>query len=72
MNASTRKALGAAAIIAFLVVYIGGAAAIGEQLHAWPWAAMAFYAIAGVLWVAPLRPLFAWMHPKEDAPTQEY
>lgn len=70
MNASTRKALGAAAIIVFLFVYVAGAAAVGEQLHGSPWLSLGFYALAGVLWVVPLRPLFAWMHPKEDGPTQ--
>jgi hypothetical protein len=66
MSASARKAIGAVAILAFLVVYVVLAVMIGEQLHALPWAAMAFYAVAGVAWVFPLRPLFAWMHPKED------
>jgi hypothetical protein len=27
-----------------------------------PWAALAYYAEAGVLWIAPLKPLFAWMN----------
>lgn len=61
MSASARRALGSIAIIAFLIAYIVVAVIIGEQLHAWPWAALPFYAIAGVAWVIPLRPLFAWM-----------
>jgi hypothetical protein len=67
MSPSLRKALGAAGIILFLIIYVIAAVQIGERLHPWPWAALGFYAIAGIAWVFPLRPLFAWMHPKEDA-----
>jgi hypothetical protein len=66
MSASARKAIGAVGILVFLVIYVVAAVMIGEQLHAMPWAALAFYGIAGVAWVFPLRPLFAWMHAKAD------
>lgn len=65
VSPSARKALGALAIILFLIGYIWVAVTIGEQLHAWPWAALAFYAVAGIAWVFPLRPLFGWMHPPD-------
>jgi hypothetical protein len=59
---AARRALGGFAIVAWLVLYIGAAAAIGERLaHAHPAAQLAFYAVAGFAWVAPLYPLFKWM-----------
>jgi len=55
-----RRALGGLAIVAWLVIYIGAAAAIGERIEH-PAAQLFFYAVAGVAWVAPLYPLFKWM-----------
>ncbi len=58
-----RKALGAAAILVWLVAWIVGAASLGELIVGAPWPLLAmFYAVAGVAWVIPLRPLFRWMN----------
>lgn len=62
MSGGARRAIGAAMILVFLVVYVVLAATIGGHLaHAPWWAQLAFYAIAGVAWALPLRPLFVWM-----------
>lgn len=62
LSPAARRALGGFAIVAWLALYIGAAALIGERLTRAPaLAQLAFYAVAGVAWVLPLRPVFAWM-----------
>lgn len=64
MNQQTRKAMGCAMLLVYLALYAGGAATLGAMLTpAWPaLAQLAFYAIAGVIWILPLKPLFGWMN----------
>ena len=58
----TRRALGSVAILVYLVVYIVLAASIGGMLADQNWALqIAFFAVAGIAWIFPLRPLLAWM-----------
>jgi hypothetical protein len=65
MSNGARRAIGAAAILAYLIAYVVLAATIGGALVTMPWIVqLGFYAIAGVIWVFPLRPLFAWMSRK--------
>ncbi len=62
MQPAARRAIGSAAILAYLVGYIVLAASLGGKLAAAPWWAQALYfAAAGVLWALPLKPLFNWM-----------
>jgi hypothetical protein len=63
MDIRSRKALGCFALLAYLVVYALLAASLGVALvpHAPVWAQLLYYAVAGVVWVFPLKPLFAWM-----------
>jgi membrane protein implicated in regulation of membrane protease activity len=63
MNPSLRKALGAVLILGFLTAYVVLVATVGSQLVHWPWWAQTVgYAIAGIAWVFPLKPLFSWMN----------
>jgi hypothetical protein len=64
MNMRTRKALGCAGLLAYLAAYVGLAVAVGATYAVtWPpWAQFLFYAVAGVIWIAPLKPLFEWMN----------
>lgn len=63
LPSGAKKALGCLAIVVWLVAWIVGAVTIGERLHGLPAIApLLFYAIAGVGWVLPLRPLFKWMN----------
>jgi len=63
MPPGARKALGSLAICVWLIGYIAVAVMIGERLHTLPAIApLLFYAVAGVAWVIPLRPLFKWMN----------
>lgn len=59
---AARRALGGVAIVAWLVLYIGAAGAIGGRLTEAPaLIQLAYFAVAGLAWVAPLYPLFRWM-----------
>jgi hypothetical protein len=64
MDIRARKAIGCAALLAYLAVYTIAAATLGDILAAHvPQVALVFYyAVAGIAWVAPLKPLFAWMN----------
>lgn len=63
MNMRMRKAVGCFALLAYLGLYTVLAATLGAYLlPILPfWAELIFYAIAGVIWIFPLKPLFAWM-----------
>ncbi len=64
MNARTRKAIGCFALLAYLAAYAVLAAGLGVALAPLlpAWAELVYYAVAGVLWIFPLKPLFAWMN----------
>jgi hypothetical protein len=64
MDTRTRKAIGCFGLLAYLAVYALVAASIGVALApALPiWAELVYYAVAGILWIFPLRPLFRWMN----------
>lgn len=62
MRASQRRGLGIAITGVYLLVYIFFATSIGGLFAAKPWwAQIAYFAVAGIVWVFPLRPLFQWM-----------
>jgi hypothetical protein len=63
MNARARRAVGCAALLAYLAVYVVLAASLGAYLATrLPfWGSLVFYAIAGIAWAAPLKPLIDWM-----------
>lgn len=64
MNARTRKAFGCFLLVAYLALYATLAAALGAYVwgHAPNWAGLLYFALAGVVWVFPLKPLFGWMN----------
>jgi Protein of unknown function (DUF2842) len=64
MKTRARKAIGSLALLAYVGLYAAAAAVLGAWLApSLPgWAELAFYAVAGIAWVAPLKPLFAWMN----------
>jgi hypothetical protein len=62
MKASTRRALGSLFLLLYLPAYVALAVTLGGFVNTGPkWAQLLFYAIAGFIWVVPLKPLFAWM-----------
>ncbi len=64
MNMRTRKVIGCFGFLAYLAVYAVLAASVGSALTTLVpvWAQLAYYAVAGVIWIFPLKPLFAWMN----------
>jgi hypothetical protein len=64
MNMRTRKALGCFVLLGYLAVYALIAATAGAYLLPLlpVWAELIFYAVAGVIWIFPLKPLFGWMN----------
>lgn len=64
MDMRTRKAVGCFVLLAYLGVYAILAASLGVALAPLipSWAEIIFYAVAGIIWIFPLKPLFAWMN----------
>lgn len=64
MDVRVRKALGCFVLLAYIAVYTVMAASLGVALiPVLPtWAQLVFYAIAGVIWIFPLKPLFGWIN----------
>ncbi len=70
---SWRKPVGILGLLAYLALYAGLVASCAAALATLPMAVMVLgYAVAGVAWVLPLRPLFLWMNTghwtRKDAP----
>ena len=61
MTPRVRKLVGLAAILAFLVFYMGLIANLARYVpeHG-PWQ-LVFFVLAGVLWGVPILPLISWM-----------
>lgn len=58
-----RKIITGLALLAFIALWIVLAGTIGTMLTGAPrWVQLAFFVVAGIAWVIPLRPLFRWMN----------
>ncbi|MFN3465960.1 MAG: DUF2842 domain-containing protein [Terricaulis sp.] len=64
MKIRTRKALGCFILLAYIAIYTVLAASLGVALVPLipTWAQLIFYAVAGIVWIFPLKPLFAWIN----------
>jgi uncharacterized membrane protein len=65
MRVQTRRMIGLASILIFLIVYVAITAQIGAffvDKHII--VNIGFFVIAGIVWVFPLKPLFNWMRAK--------
>jgi hypothetical protein len=62
MGPRTRKAIGSAAILLFLLFYVGLAGWIGDKLPNQWLVKLLYYAVVGTAWGAPLIPLLTWMN----------
>lgn len=60
MGARTRRFVAMIAVLAFLIVYIWAAVAIGERLPDNFLVELLYYAVVGTAWGVPLYPLFRW------------
>lgn len=63
MSARTRKLVGTVALLAFLAIYTGVVMAIssGRITEAHGLVQLAYFLIAGLLWVVPAGLLIRWM-----------
>ena len=62
MTPSWRKPAGMALILLLILVWCVIIASLAGPVTRLPWPAQAlFYGVAGVAWIAPLKPLLRWM-----------
>ena len=61
MPVRLKKLVGTIAILIYLVIYLFAAAAIADGLPSIWLIQLVYFAIAGVVWVFPLKYLLAWM-----------
>lgn len=66
MSPRIKKLIGAVVLLIFVAVYALGVMALAQPLlkDAGPLTSLAFYAVAGLLWIVPVMPLIAWMERK--------
>jgi len=59
---SGRKVFGVFAIIAWIVLWVVLVASLSGTVGGWPVLAQAvFYLVAGIAWIAPLKPVLSWI-----------
>jgi len=71
MKDRTRKLIGAVALLLFLAVYTMLALAVAVVLQVNTtdkWVELAFYIIAGLIWVIPAAWIISWMSRSNPAP----
>ncbi|HKR17324.1 DUF2842 domain-containing protein [Rhizorhapis sp.] len=62
MNPSWRKPVGMFLILGIIAVWAFIIASLSQQIGALPgWVQLIIYAVAGIVWILPLKPLLAWM-----------
>ncbi len=71
MSHQARKIAASLFLLVFMVAWIVLAVTLGGYIHTWPkWTLVLFYVIAGIGWIVPFKPVFAWMNsnaePEED------
>lgn len=62
MEPSWRKPVGIFVILALIAFLAWLVASMATTVSQWPVLAQAvFYLVAGIIWIAPLKPLLRWM-----------
>ncbi len=65
MKLRNRRMIGLLITISFLIFYAALIAGIGNAfLGRSIWVRITFFAIAGIVWIIPLKPLYNWMRAK--------
>jgi len=62
MPARVRKLIGSAAVLLFLLFYIGVVVAVADRLPDLWIVKLVFFVVAGVAWGLPIIPLITWMN----------
>ena len=67
MKPAQRRLIASLVLVAFLTLWIWGAATVGSHLTNAPkWLSLIYFIVAGIGWALPLRPLFKWMNAGGD------
>lgn len=62
MTPSWRKPAGALALLVLITCWVVLVASLSGLVSRWPSVAqIGFYAITGLIWIAPMKPLLQWM-----------
>lgn len=62
MNPSWRKPVGMFLILGIIAIWAFVVASMSQQIGRLPGLVQLFiYAVAGIIWILPLKPLLAWM-----------
>ncbi len=62
MTPSWRKPAGMLLIVAIIIVWALLVASLSGVVGQWHWVLqLAFYVVAGIVWITPMKPLLRWM-----------
>ncbi|WP_294245245.1 DUF2842 domain-containing protein [uncultured Sphingomonas sp.] len=62
MTPSWRKPAGMLLIVAIIIVWAMLVASLSGVVGQWHWVLqLAFYVVAGIVWITPMKPLLRWM-----------
>ncbi len=62
MTPSWRKPAGMLLIVAIIIVWAMLVASLSGVVGQWHWVLqLAFYIVAGIVWITPMKPLLRWM-----------
>ncbi len=62
MTPSWRKPAGMLLIVAIIVLWAVLIASMSGVVGQWHWVLqLAFYVVAGIVWITPMKPLLRWM-----------
>ena len=63
-----RKVIAMLSVLVFIGVYVVALVSFSSTITGWPrWGQLAFYLVAGVAWVLPLKPIMSWMSRAEPS-----
>ena len=62
MTPSWRKPAGMLLIVAIIILWAALVASLSSVVGRWHWVVqLAFYVVAGIVWITPLKPPLRWM-----------
>lgn len=62
MTPSWRKPAGTLGILAYILIWCVIVVSVSAIVGGWHWLAqLAFYLVAGMVWIMPLKPVLLWM-----------
>ena len=70
MSYQAKKIVASLILLTFMICWIIIAGTVGSHSGSWPkWVQVLFFVVAGIGWIAPFKPIFAWMN--RGAPAEE-